>query len=102
MPSRAAYQWIRSPSGWTKPVVAAVQVEDGVPEEQEEYDAFEIEEAIGRAEMPFDDIWTPNKVVPLGAQAQVDKTAEEWASLWSEAAEYEIGLEELGESTLPP
>ena len=103
MPSRAAFQWIRSPCGWTKPMLAEQQLEDSVPEEKEAADEFDTESAIRDPEASADVIWRPNsRLVPLGAQAQVDKTASAWAKLWAEEAEYRVETDTIEPGSLQP
>ena len=89
LPSRAAFQWARSPSGWAKAIMGGQQCEDAVPDDLQHLE-YSLEDNLvaDGAEQGSSRIWTREELAPLGAQAEVDKTADEWAALWAEGADY--------------
>ena len=97
MPSRAAFRWTRSPNGWTRATFGPASIEDNVPDEPGDYET--LDDLLPGVAVAADDasdpsttlarVWTRPCTTLLGAQAEVDSIADEWAKLWEEQGVYE-------------
>jgi len=86
-PSRKAYQWIRSASGWQKSPMGSEALNEQVPDEDDETPGHTIVD-VDRGSR----IWAPladRELVPLSSQADVDREGEGWADLWLEGGAYD-------------
>ena len=85
-PTRLAYRWIKGIRGWQKSPVGPSQLDDQVPDEDD--DGAAPEQLDGQAVVPSTD-QSEDLEVPMSDQAAVDSEAEMWAALWQEAAQYQ-------------
>jgi len=102
LPTRRAFQWLRSPCGWTKAVVGKIECEDSVP--YDPADTICHEDDICTQQDPDSSLpreWKNDGTVPLGLQAEVDTAAKGWAGLWEEGNEY-IAMVHPDDSLRPP
>jgi len=86
-PSRKAYQWIRSASGWQKSPLGSEALNEQVPDEDDDTPGHTIVD-VDRGPR----IWMPlaeRELVPLSGQADVDREGEGWADLWLEGGTYQ-------------
>ena len=104
MPSRAAFQWARSPSGWTKPALGAQEDEDEVPDDPD-YEDHGPDNALSDPKRVIEKesrLWRKPEAIPLGAQAEVNQTANAWAKLWDEDGQYLAAITPDDTTRLPP
>ena len=73
-PSRDAYRWIRSPTGWAPSVVAPEVCNDAIPDEGDEC-TLDLS-GIGTTALG-------SQLIPISDQAQVEREASEWAKQWA-------------------
>ena len=101
IPTRSAFQWARSPAGWSKPMLGLAAKEDEVKDDDTlSYDDLPSELSHGRSTPAIGQ--HPDVMVPLGLQAEVDSTTEVWATLWEEFKEYLINIDPDDDSRLDP
>jgi len=89
-PSKLAFAWVRGLAGWTRSPVGTQQQEDVVPcDDLEQHDQHDL-----LIDAPYNDrMWAKNSddtPMVLSNQADVEREADGWATLWDESAEYEL------------
>ena len=105
-PTRVAYRYLRTPTGWHHSPVGDRKQQSEAPDEPDcddhdtdaEDDTYE--EAVFDDAAPFVAQDSPEDSAPLSDQAAVEHEAKQWAMLWQEAAEYEQPTFMIDESIL--
>ena len=101
IPCRRAFQWMRSPAGWIPCRQGTNEQEEATPiaDEQDEIENLDLLRAEELTMLACqyghtDGVrnWSTNSIVPLGMQAEVEATADDWATLWKEGQEYVLDL----------
>ena len=91
-PTRRAFQWVRNPAGWTLGKLGQDALEENVPEDTETAELLYADDLIrqtGRLDSEVSRVWS-GSMAPLGAQAEIEGTAKQWATLWKEDDEYKV------------
>jgi hypothetical protein len=97
-PTRAAFQWMRSPAGWIKPTFGTEADEEQVANEARIWNEVE-----GSTTAPATVVQAkPSLTLALGAQAEVNAIADGWAELWREKDQYDVSFPSNAGSSLTP
>jgi len=105
-PSRRAYQWIRGSSGWQRSPCGSVADNEAV-ERADAAETFDDECPAHLIEDPLQQarVWRkpggPDDV-PLCDQADVEREADSWSTLWDEGKEYDLSIDPHGCRNLLP
>ena len=102
-PSRAAYQWIRGTTGWTKSPVGAEDCNTGCLDAQEVEDDVPAHAIEPSGAPPR--LWTgtgSEAPVPLSDQADIEREANAWGDLWHEGQSYTAHVDPHGTDLLEP
>ena len=84
-PTKAAYRWLRGPTGWQPSQIGSISQNDDVPMAGDDFfDCDNEEEAL----IPVGGQVSTDAKIPLSDQAMVNLEAEKWASLWLESEDY--------------